>query len=109
MRFTLVVYVSHKVNVLVTDIILNITSQEHLIFTSLHIGLRLFELFSKEVRVKKQQGMPLIEVFKITKKLEIQIYSVSFSYKRLYAGYTCVYDKCLPHFLQTTEISAVIS
>ena len=58
-RFTLVVYVSHKVNVLVTDIILNITSQEHLIFTSLHIGSRLFELFSKEVRVKKQPGMPL--------------------------------------------------
>ena len=47
-KFTLVVYVSHKVNVLVTDIILNIASQEHLIFTSLHIGLRLFELFSKE-------------------------------------------------------------
>ena len=59
MRFILVVYVSHEVNVLVTDILLNITSQEHLIFTSLHIGSRLFELFSKEVRVKKQQGMPL--------------------------------------------------
>ena len=60
-RYTLVVYVSHKVNVLVTDIILNITSQEHLIFTSLHIASRLhvFELFSKEVRVKKQPGMPL--------------------------------------------------
>ena len=58
-RFTLVVYVSHEVNVLVTDIILNFTSQEHLIFTSLHIGSRLFELFSKEVRVKKQPGMPL--------------------------------------------------
>ena len=60
-RFTLIVYVSHKVNVLVTDIhvILNITSQEHLIFTSLHIGSRLIELFSKEVRVKKQPGMPL--------------------------------------------------
>ena len=81
-RFTLVVYVSHKVNeaeyclfcgrrrvavaryrmiclVLVTDIILNITSQEHLIFSSLHIGSRLFELFSKEVRVTKQPGMPL--------------------------------------------------
>ena len=52
-------YVSHKVNVFVTDIILNITSQEHLIFTSLHIGSRLFELFSKEVRVKKQPGMSL--------------------------------------------------
>ena len=58
-RFTLVVYVSHKVNVLVTDIILNITRQEHLLFRSLHIGSRLFELFSKEVRVKKQPGMPL--------------------------------------------------
>ena len=63
LRFTLVVYVSHKVNVLVTDIILNIMSQEHLIFASLHIGSWLFELFSKEVRVKKQPGMPLrIEV-----------------------------------------------
>ena len=58
-RFTLVVYVSHKVNVLVTDIILNITSQEHWIFILLHIGSKLFELFSKEVRVKKQPGMPL--------------------------------------------------
>ena len=56
-RFTLVVNVSHKVNVLVTDIILNITSQEHLIFTSLHIDSRLFELFSKEVLVNKQPGM----------------------------------------------------
>ena len=56
-RFTFVVYVSHSV--LVTDIILNITSQEHLTFTLLHIGSRLFELFSKEVRVKKQPGMPL--------------------------------------------------
>ena len=45
----------HALRCLVTDIILNITCQEHLIFTSLHIGLRLFELFSKEVRVKKQQ------------------------------------------------------
>ena len=50
---------------LVTDIILNITSQEHLIFTSLHIGSRLFELFSKEVRVKKQPGMPL-NTFKVS-------------------------------------------
>ena len=57
-KFTLVV--SHKVNVLVTDIILDITSQGPLIFTSLNIGSRLFELFSKKVRVKKQPGMPLI-------------------------------------------------
>ena len=46
-RFTLVIYVSHKVNVLVTDMILNITSQEHLIFTSLHIGSRLFTLLNR--------------------------------------------------------------
>ena len=59
-RFTLVVYVSRYVNVRVTDTILNITSYEHLVFTSFHIGSRLFELFSKEVRVKKQPGMPLI-------------------------------------------------
>ena len=59
LRFTCVVYVFHTVIVFVTDIILNITSQEHLIFTLLHIGSRLFELFSKEVRVKKQPGMPL--------------------------------------------------
>ena len=39
---------------LVTDIILNNTSREYLIFTLLHIASRLFELFSKEVRVKKQ-------------------------------------------------------
>ena len=43
----------------VTDIILNITCQEHSMITLLHIGSRLFELFSKEVRVKKQPGMPL--------------------------------------------------
>ena len=34
-------------------------SQGHLMFTLLHVGLILFELFSKEVRVKKQSGMPL--------------------------------------------------
>ena len=63
--FTLV-YVSHEVNVLVTDIILDITSQGHLIFTSLQIGSRLFELLSKEVRVKKQPGMPLNRKLKST-------------------------------------------
>ena len=40
-------------------------SQEHLIFTLLYIGSRLFELFSKEVRVKKQPGMSL-KKFQIT-------------------------------------------
>ena len=58
-RFRFVVYLPHRVNKLVTDIILNITSQEYLIFTLLQIGSRLFELFSKEVRVNKQPGMPL--------------------------------------------------
>ena len=72
-RFTLVVYVSHKVNVLVTDIILNITDQEHLIFTSLHIGSRLFELFSKEVRAKKQPGMPLHYTDRQKKRYKIQM------------------------------------
>ena len=57
-RLTLAVYVSHTVNVLVTDIILNITGQEYLLFTLLHIGSRLFELFSIEVHVKKQPGGP---------------------------------------------------
>ena len=51
--------VPYTVNELVTDIILNITSQEDLMLTLLHIGSRLFELFSKEVRVKKQPGTPL--------------------------------------------------
>ena len=55
-------YVSHTVNVLVIDIILNNTSRKHLIFTLLHIGSRLFELLSKEVRVKKQPGLPLMEI-----------------------------------------------
>ena len=60
LRFPFVVCVPHTVNELVTDIILNITSQEDLILTLiLHIGSRLFELFSKEVRVKKQPGRPL--------------------------------------------------
>ena len=60
-RFTFVAYVSHTVNEHVTDIILNIVSQEHLTFTLLQIVSRLFELFSKEVhvRVKKQTGMSL--------------------------------------------------
>ena len=57
--FTCVVFVSHTENVLVTDIVLANTSRKHLIFISIHIGSRLFELFSKEVRVKKQPGMPL--------------------------------------------------
>ena len=59
LRFQFVVYVPHTANKLVTDLILNITSQEYLIFTSLHIGSRLFGFFSKEVRVKKQPGMHL--------------------------------------------------
>ena len=59
LRFPLVVCIPHTVNELVTDIILNITSQEHLMLTLLHIGSRLFELFSKEVRVKKQPGKSL--------------------------------------------------
>ena len=58
-RISFVVCIPHTVNELVTDIILNIMSQEHLMLTLLHIGSRLFELFSKEVRVKKQPGMPL--------------------------------------------------
>ena len=57
--FPFVVCVPHTVNELVTDIILNITSQEDLMLTLLHIGSRLFELFSKEVRVKKQTRRPL--------------------------------------------------
>ena len=59
LRFTFVVCVPHTVIELVTDIILNITSLEDLMLTLLHIGSRLFELFSKEVRVKKQPGRPL--------------------------------------------------
>ena len=59
MRFPFVVRVPHTVIELVTDIILNITSQEDLMLTLLHSGSRLFELFSKEVRVKKQPGRPL--------------------------------------------------
>ena len=47
LRFTFVVYVFHKVNVLVTDIILNIKSHEHLIFTFYISVSRLFELFRR--------------------------------------------------------------
>ena len=54
-----VVYLFHTVNVLVTDIILDNTIREHMIFALLHIDKRLFELFSKEVRVKKQPETPL--------------------------------------------------
>ena len=54
LRFPFVVCVPH-VNELVTDMNQCITSREHLMFTILHIGSRLFELFSQEVRVKKQQ------------------------------------------------------
>ena len=59
LRFPFVVCVPHTVIEVVTDTILNITSQEDLMLTLLHIGSRLFELFSKEVRVKKQPGRPL--------------------------------------------------
>ena len=63
LRFPFEVCVPHTENELVTDIILNITRQEDLILTLLHIGSRLFELFSKEVRVKKQPGRPLKNTF----------------------------------------------
>ena len=56
LRFPFVVCVPHTINELVIDIILNITSQEDLMLTLLHIGSRLFKLFSKEVHVKKQPG-----------------------------------------------------
>ena len=59
LRFLFVVCVPHTVIELVTDIILNITSKGDLILTLLHIGSRLFELFSKEVRVKKRPVRPL--------------------------------------------------
>ena len=61
LRFPFEVCVPHTVKELVTDIILNITSQEDLMLTLFHIGSRLFELFGKEVRVKKQPGRPLSE------------------------------------------------
>ena len=51
LMFPFVVCVPHTVNELVTNIILNITSQEDLMLSLLHIGSRLFELFSKEVHV----------------------------------------------------------
>ena len=70
LKVTWVVYVSHTVNVFVTDIFLNNTSREYLIFALLQISSRLFELFNKEVRGKKQPGMPLIVViFKCTQKV----------------------------------------
>ena len=59
LRSSLVVSIPHTINWLVIDIILNITSQEHLMLTLIHIGSRLFELFSEEVRVTKQPGKPL--------------------------------------------------
>ena len=65
LRFPFEVCIPHTVNELVTDIILNNTSQEHLMMTLLHIGSRLFELFSKEVRVKKQPGRPLRTIIQI--------------------------------------------
>ena len=58
LRFPFVVCIPHTVNELVTDIILNITSHEYLMLTL--FGSKLFELFSKEVLVKKQPGRPLI-------------------------------------------------
>ena len=59
LRFPFVVSIPNTVNEIVTHIILNITSREHLMLTLLHIGSRFFELFSKEVRAKKQLGRPL--------------------------------------------------
>ena len=37
-------------------------SQENLMLVLLHFGSKLFELFSKEVRVKKQPRRPLINI-----------------------------------------------
>ena len=75
LRFPFLVCVPHTVNELVTYIILNITSQEDLMLILLHIGSRLFELFSKEVSVKKQPGRPLSDITlalsDITMKLQV--------------------------------------
>ena len=72
LRFPFVACVPHVVNKLVTDIILNITSQEELMLTLLHIGSRLFELFSKGVRVKKQPGRPLIYLILLDLNSDLQ-------------------------------------
>ena len=65
LSFTFVVQVFSTVTVLmlVTNIILNITSQENLIFAYIAYQLEtyfIFKLFSKEVHVKKQPWMSLI-------------------------------------------------
>ena len=52
----------HTVNELVTDIVLKYYESGTFEFTLLHIGSRLFELFSKEVCLKQQPGMHLIQV-----------------------------------------------
>ena len=55
---SIVVYVSHIINVFVTGIILNIASPEHLMLFTCDISLRkLFELFSKEILVKNNYNV----------------------------------------------------
>ena len=90
-RFTLVAYISHKVNLLVTYIILNISTRVYLIFTSLHIGSRLFELFSKEVRVKKQPRMPLSSARLKKSQLSLLVYT---EYEMTKLVYYSDLDKC---------------
>ena len=97
---------------LVTDIILNITSQEHWIFTSLHISSRLFELLSKEVRVKKHSGIPLSILFLkiLPNDLKcVHIHAVSHTVQRMFISSNFArFDKQEVNTKNTTHVEHVL-
>ena len=112
LRCPFVVFVLHTVNEHVTDIILNNTSQEDLMLTLLHIGSRLFELFGKEVCVKKQPGRSLRHLMSKDRK-QLLIFRVGVSttfYPHLQTLHVVstrnVFNSCISnyhHFLNFTE------
>ena len=60
LSFIFSVCVSRTLNLYFSEIIINITSSDHLFFACRFEDLRLFELFIKTVRVKKRPGMSKI-------------------------------------------------
>ena len=78
--FTFVVYVSNTVIMLATDIILNINESGIFYIYILHIGSRQFELFSKEVHVKKQLRKSLWLVHTMSTSTDWRVSGLFFPY-----------------------------
>ena len=74
LSFIFAVCVSHTQNVFVPDIIINISSSDHLLIAVLCVGSRLFELFSKKgtcIETPRNVFKKSIENFNIVWQIEI--------------------------------------